>query len=220
MNKLWVGNISSTSSESSLRSLFEKHGKVTNVLYKNKGYAFITYAEDCTHVLERDIYLNEKKLTIRKAQPIGDAPTKSIYVSVPSADITEAVIRTHFEQFGVVRNIKHLNNGGASKQSFFVDFENESDATDAHDKLEQTINGELLYIDYNRPTKRKRGADAEKRRTTLSVYEEGYRGGYRFGKQEYANMNLFKSVSRVNQPYEDGYDDGYRDGYFNKARRF
>lgn len=43
-NNLWIGNVSSEVSESELKALFEKHGKVDSVtLYPGRNYAFMYF---------------------------------------------------------------------------------------------------------------------------------------------------------------------------------
>ncbi|OQR81820.1 hypothetical protein THRCLA_11376 [Thraustotheca clavata] len=177
MVKLFVGNLNSNQArEEDLRALFEKCGKISDVIIK-LGYGFIEFEDEADadeaiktlnlyNFLGKEIHVtkahtDEERVRnkinrddIRRQDPWANVNRcRSLFVGNIVPDTTIDKLTEFFEQFGKVENIKVLpqRNGNTGISAFvdaFVDFSEDAAAAKAMEKR-LSYEGRDLRTDYS-----------------------------------------------------------------------
>ncbi|GER27884.1 RNA binding [Striga asiatica] len=162
-NNLWIGNVSPDVSETELKSLFEKYGKVDSVsAYSSRNYAFIYFKEvDCAKSARQALqghFLRGNSLKIEFAKPAK--PCKSLWVSGISQSISREELEKEFLRYGKIQEFKFLR----ERNSACVDYIGLEDAIQALKNMNgKRIGGSQLRVDFLRsqPPRREMDPDAK-----------------------------------------------------------
>lgn len=195
-NKLYVGNLSWSTTEESLQAAFSQAGTVTsaqiplNHMSKSRGFGFVEMStpEEAEAAIAM---FNEKELDGRviRVNEAGQAPAspavnnKKLFVGNLAWTTTEDSLTAAFGQAGTVVSVKvPLNDMGKSRGIAFVEMSTEEEAQNAIEMFhEKEIDGRDITVNVARPQsprpRREEGGYSNRRD------EGGYRGssngGYR-----------------------------------------
>jgi nucleolin len=165
-NKLYVGNLSWSTTEESLNAAFSQAGSVTsaqiplNHMGKSRGFGFVEMAtpEEAQAAIEM---FNEKDLDGRviRVNEAGQAPTspavnnRKLFVGNLSWSTTEESLQEAFGQAGTVVSVKvPLNDMGKSRGIAFVEMSTEEEAQAAIEMFnEKDVDGRAITVNVARP---------------------------------------------------------------------
>ncbi|XP_069036490.1 RNA-binding protein lark [Lepisosteus oculatus] len=156
MVKIFVGNLSSTTTEEELRALFEEHGEVTDCdILKNYGFVHMEQEEAAQRAIAA---LHKRELggscvTVEYATTKMHKATK-IYVGNVPEGVTAAKIKELFKRYGKVAECDIVKNYA------FVHMQREKEALVAiaelnHSKLE----GQKIFVSLSRSNPVKNGRE-------------------------------------------------------------
>ncbi|PIN04186.1 RNA-binding protein ELAV/HU (RRM superfamily) [Handroanthus impetiginosus] len=160
-NNLWIGNVAPDVSETELKSLFEKYGKIDTVTtYPSRNYAFVYFkeiegAKAAKQALQGHVFRGNT-LKIEFAKPAK--PCKSLWVSGIGQSISKEELEKEFLRFGKIQEIRFLRD----RNTAYVDYVSLEDAIQALKSMNgKRIGGAQLRVDYLRsqPSKREQGPD-------------------------------------------------------------
>uniref|UniRef100_A0A1A9VKJ8 RRM domain-containing protein n=1 Tax=Glossina austeni TaxID=7395 RepID=A0A1A9VKJ8_GLOAU len=158
LRKMFLGGLSTNSTEDSLREFFSQFGEVIDVIVmrdpttkRSRGFGFITY-KNATMVdkaqAARPHIVDGKSIDSKRALPrpevSGDSTVKKIFVGGLKEYHDEQSLKEHFQQFGNVISVKVLTDKttGRKRGFAFVEF----DDYDAVDKAVLHMNHVIKYV--------------------------------------------------------------------------
>ncbi|KAK4424996.1 Flowering time control protein FPA [Sesamum alatum] len=160
-NNLWIGNLSPDVSNTELKALFEKHGKVDSVIsYPSRNYAFIYFKEidgaaSAKQGLQGQV-LRGNPLRIEFAKPAK--PCKSLWVAGLSQSVSKEELEEKFARFGKIEEFRFLRD----RNTAYVDYFNLEDATQALKSMNgKRIGGAQIRVDFLRSQSSRREPDAK-----------------------------------------------------------
>ena len=240
VGKIWIGNIEWSVTSSKLHELFSNYGIIDEILYKQQGFAFITFstdesASDAISSMHKQMLMG-RLLTVKAAiPPKQKEPVASIFVSMVPRDATESDIHEYFSQFGSVLRSKRLpeNDKYRSTLAYFIDFEHISGATGAMSQIEHMICGQTIRMEYNYNKKKRNRESTEsnddnerysfpqkilrnedfgssRSQEKSYGYTDGYKEGFKRGKYDYSSQRQFAPST---MKHRDEFDKGFDDGY-------
>ncbi|XP_028808875.1 RNA-binding protein 4.1 isoform X3 [Denticeps clupeoides] len=143
MVKIFVGNLSQSTTTDELRSLFSQYGKISECdIVKNYGFVHMTEKEEAEEAIRN---LNQHVLNglpmnveMSKGKPRGST---KLHVSNISSTCTNQELRSKFEEFGPVMECDIV------KDYAFVHMEHEEDAMEAIRTLDNSaFQGKLMNV--------------------------------------------------------------------------
>eukprot|EP00795_Rhopilema_esculentum_P008569 gene8569-14572_t len=167
VGKLFVGGISSDTTEESLKAYMEKHGgevesvelKYDKVTQRMRGFGFVKFREDASaekmanQILQGGPHVVDgKKVDPKRAEKqvkqLGAIRTKKIFVGGLKQEITEKVLQEYFSQFGEVVQIQFIPEKGTEKRRgfCFVEFDNEDVVDQLVKKQYHTIASKTVEV--------------------------------------------------------------------------
>lgn len=217
--KIFVGGLSHETNDEHLKSYFEKFGEVENaelkvdpISQRSRGFGFVTFKDAATikAVLEHTEghTLQGKQIDPKQANPRPSKEPK-IFVGGVDAATTEEDLKTHFSQFGPVKEVV-LPFDPYKKQRrpyVFVTFETIEGSNAAIAKPKQKIGEKECDVNEATPQQDKMGGRGR-------GFRGGFRGGPRGrgrGRGRYDYYGYDYGYDYYNQGYYDYY--GY-DGYY------
>ncbi|KAK4406255.1 Flowering time control protein FPA [Sesamum angolense] len=160
-NNLWIGNLSPDVSNTELKALFEKHGKVDSVIsYPSRNYAFIYFkeiegADSAKQGLQGHV-LRGNPLRIEFAKPAK--PCKSLWVAGLSPSVSKEELEEKFARFGKIEEFRFLRD----RNTAYVDYVKLEDATQALKSMNgKRIGGAQIRVDFLRSQSSRREPDAK-----------------------------------------------------------
>ncbi|XP_022878924.1 flowering time control protein FPA-like isoform X1 [Olea europaea var. sylvestris] len=161
-NNLWIGNVSSEVSESELKALFEKHGKVDSVtLYPGRNYAFMYFkgieAAKAAKQRLQGYVLRGIPLKIEFAK--SAKPCKSLWVAGISQSVSKEELEKEFSRFGKIQEFRFLRD----RSTAYVNYIRLEDASQALKSMNgKQIGGDHIRVDFLRShsSRRELGSDA------------------------------------------------------------
>jgi nucleolin len=169
-NKLFVGGISYSTSEDSLRDAFSKFGNVTEVRIvtdresgRSKGFGFVTFETDeeannaASELDGAEIDGRNIKVESATAESGGsrrqnnNPKSNKLFIASLSWDVDEDTLRSAFEKFGTIASVKIVTDRdtGKSRGFGFVEYENADAAESAMAEMNgQEIMGRNIRIDF------------------------------------------------------------------------
>ncbi|KAL2530048.1 Flowering time control protein FPA [Forsythia ovata] len=161
-NNLWIGNVSSEVSESELKALFEKHGKVDSVtLYPGRNYAFMYFkdieAAKAAKQRLQGYVLHGIPLKIEFAK--SAKPCKSLWVAGISQSVSKEELEKEFSRFGKIQEFRFLRD----RSTAYVNYIRLEDASQALKSMNgKQIGGDQIRVDFLRShsSRREPGSDA------------------------------------------------------------
>jgi nucleolin len=197
-NKLYVGNLSWSTTEESLNAAFSQAGTVTsaqiplNHMGKSRGFGFVEMATPEEAQAAIDLF-NEKDLDGRviRVNEAGQAPAspavneRKLFVGNLSWTTTEDSLREAFGQAGTVVSVKiPLNDMGKSRGIAFVEMSTEDEAQSAIAMFhEKDLDGRAITVNVARPQSPRPRRDED----------GGDRGGYRGGNSRGGDRDSYNS---------------------------
>jgi len=165
-NKLYVGNLSWTTTEESLTAAFAQAGSVTsaqiplNHMGKSRGFGFVEMGTPEEAQAAIDLF-NEKDLDGRtiRVNEAGQSPAapavneRKLFVGNLSWSSNEDSLREAFGQAGTVVSVKvPLNDMGKSRGIAFVEMSTEEEAQNAINMFhEKDMDGRAITVNVARP---------------------------------------------------------------------
>ncbi|CAI9762888.1 unnamed protein product [Fraxinus pennsylvanica] len=162
-NNLWIGNVSSEVSESELKALFEKHGKVDSVtLYPGRNYAFMYFkdieaAKGAKQRLQGYV-LRGIPLKIEFAK--SAKPCKSLWIAGVSQSVSKEELEKEFSRFGKIQELRFLRD----RSTAYVNYIQLEDASQALKSMNgKQIGGDHIRVDFLRSHSSRREPDLDAR---------------------------------------------------------
>ena len=201
-NKLYVGNLSWSTTEESLNAAFSQAGSVTsaqiplNHMGKSRGFGFVEMATAEEAQAAIDLF-NEKDLDGRviRVNEAGQAPAspavneRKLFVGNLSWSTTEDSLNAAFGQAGTVVSVKiPLNDMGKSRGIAFVEMSTEEEAQNAIAMFhEKDVDGRAITVNVARPQ------SPRPRRDDMGGDDRGgYRGGNSRGGNDRDSYNSYR----------------------------
>eukprot|EP00878_Enallax_costatus_P017996 GHUV01018922.1.p1 GENE.GHUV01018922.1~~GHUV01018922.1.p1 ORF type:complete len:230 (+),score=48.72 GHUV01018922.1:339-1028(+) len=139
-NKLFLGGLSWTTTEDTIREHFHKYGEIQEVIVmrdritnKPRGFGFITFKDqEAADAACSDTHtLDGRTIDAKPSLPHGQhtsLKSKKIFVGGLPPETTEEVFKQHFERFGKVTEAQIMvdHTSGRSRGFGFVAFEDEA----------------------------------------------------------------------------------------------
>lgn len=152
--KLFVGGLTSETTEKELREHFGQYGDIQSIHVKvdpttgrSKGFAFIIYADpnSIDKVLQVETHvINNKQVDAKKAK----SRQGKIFIGGLTPEISDDEIRTHFSQFGNIIQIESpFDKQKNQRKAFcFITFDSDQVANDLLKTPKQTISGKEVDV--------------------------------------------------------------------------
>lgn len=162
-NTIWIGNVSLSVSESELKTLLEKFGKVDSFTsYPSRNYAFAYFkeiegAKSAKQALQGHV-LRGNPLKIEFAKPAK--PCKSLWVAGISQSISKEELEREFLRFGNIQELRFLRD----RNTAYIDYVRLEDANQALKAMNRKeIGGSQIRVDYLRSqsSRREHGPDSK-----------------------------------------------------------
>jgi len=160
--KLFVGGVSSDTTEDSLKAYMEKHGgevervelKYDRLTQRMRGFGFVKFKEEASadKILEGGPHvLDGKKIDPKKAEKqvkLGAIRTKKIFVGGLKPETTEESLREYFGHFGTVLQIEFISEKDSNKRRgfCFIEFDNEDVVDQLAKKQFHTIASKTVEV--------------------------------------------------------------------------
>ncbi|CAA7050469.1 unnamed protein product [Microthlaspi erraticum] len=148
-NNLWVGSLTTDTTESDLTELFGRFGDVDRITaYSTRGFAFIYYrrVEEAVAAKEalQGANVNGSPLKIEYARPAK--PCRSLWVGGISPSVSKDELEAEFSKFGKIEDFRFLR----ERKTAFIDYYDMDDALQARSMNGKRIGGSYLRVDYLR----------------------------------------------------------------------
>ncbi|CAA3013357.1 flowering time control FPA [Olea europaea subsp. europaea] len=166
-NNLWIGNVSGEVSESELKTLFEKHGKVDSLtLYPGRNYAFLYFkdieAAKAAKQRLQGYVLRGIPLKIEFAK--SAKPCKSLWVAGISQSVSKEELEKEFSRFGKIQEFKFLRD----RSTAYVNYIRLEDASQALKSMNgKQIGGDQIRVDFLRSHSSRREPSSDAREGTF-----------------------------------------------------
>ncbi|KAL1191173.1 Flowering time control protein FPA [Cardamine amara subsp. amara] len=185
-NNLWVGSLTTDTTESDLTELFGRFGDIDRITaYSSRSFAFIYYrrVEEAVAAKEalQGANLNGSQIKIEYARPAK--PCKSLWVGGISPSVTKDELEEEFSKFGRIEDFRFLKD----RKTAFIDYYEMDDALQAKSMNGKRMGGSYLRVDFLR-------SQAPRKEQWTGSYDN--RNGNMNHKQQYPHS------------YEDGKGDG------------
>ncbi|XP_010527796.1 PREDICTED: flowering time control protein FPA-like [Tarenaya hassleriana] len=193
-NNLWVGSLSTDTTESDLAELFGRFGDVDRITaYSSRCFAFIYFrrVEEAVAAKEalQGTSLNGSQIKIEYARPAK--PCKSLWVGGISSAVSKDDLEMEFRKFGKIEDFRFLR----ERRMAFVDYHEIEDAMQAAKSMNgKRIGGSFLRVDFLR-------SQAPRREQWAGSYDT--RDGHFSGRD--GNLS-------AKQPFPHSFGDGKADG--------
>ncbi|KAL5703414.1 hypothetical protein ACHQM5_028509 [Ranunculus cassubicifolius] len=164
-NNLWIGNLTTDTTEADLMGIFERYGIVDTVTnYASRNYAFIYFKrlEDSSAAKDglQNTLLRGNSIRIEFARPAK--PAKNLWVGGISSTVSKEQLEEEFLKFGEIANFKFLRD----RNSALVEFSKLEDAVKAVKTMNgMRFGGEHMRVDFLRsqPFRRDNKSDTHER---------------------------------------------------------
>ncbi|XP_010526143.1 PREDICTED: flowering time control protein FPA-like [Tarenaya hassleriana] len=149
-NNLWVGSLSTDTTESDLAELFGRFGDLDRITaYSSRSFAFIYFrrVEDAVAAKEtlQGTNLNGSQIKIEYARPAK--PCKSLWVGGINPAVSKDDLEMEFMKFGKIEDFRFLR----ERRTAFIDFFELEDAVEAAKSMNgKRIGGSYLRVDFLR----------------------------------------------------------------------
>ncbi|CAN8286658.1 unnamed protein product [Cochlearia groenlandica] len=148
-NNLWVGSLTTDTTESDLTELFGKFGDVDRITaYSSRSFAFIYYrrVEEAVAAKEglQGADLKGSRIKIEYARPAK--PCKSLWIGGISPSVSKDELESEFRKFGEIEDFRFLR----ERKTAFVDYFEVGDALQARSMNGKRIGGSYLRVDFLR----------------------------------------------------------------------
>ncbi|CAN8284587.1 unnamed protein product [Cochlearia groenlandica] len=183
-NNLWVGSLTTDTTESDLTDLFGRYGDVDRITaYTSRSFAFIYYRRVEEAVAAKSALqgadLNGSQIKIEYARPTK--PCKSLWVGGISQSVSKDELEAEFRKFGRIEDFRFLR----ERRTAFIDYYEIDDALRAKSMNGKPMGGGYLRVDFLR---------------SQAPRKEQWSGSY---DNRNGNVNQKPQVSYP-QSYEDG----------------
>jgi len=192
--KLFVGGLPQDATQEDISQHFTTFGEIDNINLKtdpasgrSRGFAFVLYktVQSLNDAIEaKEHTVKNKEVAVKKAQ----AKQGKVYVGKLQAELTDAQIKEHFEQFGSIANVEQpFDKTRNERKNFcFITFEKEDAAKQLLKLGTTTVNG--IDLDIKRVTVKDplmpglvRGGRGGAGGGGGGAYPGGFGYGYHFG---------------------------------------
>ncbi|KFK35180.1 hypothetical protein AALP_AA5G250300 [Arabis alpina] len=148
-NNLWVGSLTTDTTESDLTDLFGRYGEIDRITaYSSRSFAFIYYrrVEEAVAAKEalQGVDLNGSQIKIEFARPAK--PCKSLWVGGISPSVSKDELEAEFTKFGRIEDFRFLRD----RKTAFIDFFDMDDAIQAKSMNGKRMGGSFLRVDFLR----------------------------------------------------------------------
>ncbi|KFK37173.1 flowering time control protein fpa [Arabis alpina] len=182
-NNLWVGSLTTDTTESDLTELFGRYGDVDRITaYSTRSFAFIYYrrVEEAVAAKEalQGANLNGSEIKIQYARPAK--PCKSLWVGGISPSVSKDDLEAEFSQFGKIEDFRFLR----ERKTAFIDYYEMDDALQAKSMNGKRMGGSYLRVDFLRsqaPRKEQWGGSYDNRNGNAN-HKPQYPHAYENGK--------------------------------------
>lgn len=229
LRKIFIGGLTSTTTDEGLQQYFEKWGTVVDAVVmkdpktkKSRGFGFITYSESSmvdAAQKARPHTIDGRTVEAKRAVPREDVGrpeisgnSQKIYVGRLGSEITEDDLREHFGNFGNVTGVNIVKDKEGQSRGFgFVEF----DDSDPVDKLvlqkDHEINGKAVDVKKSQP--KQKGGDGDNSRQgggRNQVNQGGFRGNNAGGNNNWGRNqgNNFSGSAWSQNNSNTGYGGG------------
>ncbi|KAF6152435.1 hypothetical protein GIB67_035503 [Kingdonia uniflora] len=157
---LWVGNLSTETTDSDLTDLFGEYGEIDNVTnYAARNFAFLHFKRLDDAKAARDALqgsnLHGNPMKIEYARPAK--PGKHLWVGGISSNVTKEQLEDEFLKFGEIEEYRFLGD----RNTALIDYFRPEDAAVALKNLNgKRIGGEEIRVDYLRSQRRDNWSDS------------------------------------------------------------
>ncbi|XP_077253108.1 flowering time control protein FPA-like [Tasmannia lanceolata] len=160
-HNLWVGNLSSETTDSDLMGVFAKYGALDSVTtYSSRNFAFVYFrhlddARSAKEALQGTIVCGSP-IRIEFARPAK--PGKHLWVGAISSSVSKEQLEDEFLKFGKIEEFKFLRD----RNSALVDYYKLEDAVAALKNMNgKRLGGEQIRVDFLRsqPSRRENWSD-------------------------------------------------------------
>ncbi|CAA7016673.1 unnamed protein product [Microthlaspi erraticum] len=148
-SNLWVGSLTTDTTESDLADLFGRFGEIDRVtVYSSRSFAFVYYrrVEEAVAAKEalQGANLKGSQIKIEYARPAK--PCKSLWVGGISPSVSKDELKAEFRKFGKIEDFRFLRD----RKTAFIDFCDMDDAIQAKSMNGKRIGGSFLRVDFLR----------------------------------------------------------------------
>ncbi|KAL1189710.1 Flowering time control protein FPA [Cardamine amara subsp. amara] len=148
-NNLWVGSLTTDTTESDLADLFGRFGEIDRItVYSSRSFAFIFYRRVEEAVSAKEVLqganLNGSQIKIEFGRPAK--PCKSLWVGGISPSVLKDDLEAEFSKFGKIEDFRFLR----ERKTAFIDFYEMDDAIQAKSLHGKRMGGSYLRVDFLR----------------------------------------------------------------------
>eukprot|EP00029_Vermamoeba_vermiformis_P005305 TRINITY_DN1804_c0_g1_i1.p1 TRINITY_DN1804_c0_g1~~TRINITY_DN1804_c0_g1_i1.p1 ORF type:complete len:293 (-),score=69.65 TRINITY_DN1804_c0_g1_i1:110-988(-) len=156
--KIFVGGLSWTTTEDSLRAYFEQFGDIREVIImrdklsgRSRGFGFVSFVnkDAVDSATQQDHVLDGRNIEAKRAIPKGEitVKTKKIFVGGVPSSVSDDEFRDYFAQFGTVTDAQIMKDRATSRSRGFgfVTFDHES-AVEKCLETSHKLNNKLVEV--------------------------------------------------------------------------